>query len=246
MARDPAREPRLAGVQTGTAGAVATLLCLAALTHFIGLTYPREVVFDEATMGKFVAGYCCTGEKVFDLHPPNAKLLIGLSARLAGFDGRFPFGTIGLPYGETPVFALRLVPALAGTAIPALFFLLLREWRASFPSAFLGGVLLALDNALILETRIIVWDGILVAATIGALVCFFRGAGRSRLEWRWLAAAGALAGLAAGTKFTGLSTIAIMGMCLTTGMGIVRAPLTARFRAGLVIVAAGAAVYLAG
>lgn len=246
MAGDRTSAPRASAWPASARGAVLALLCLSALTHFTALTYPRQVVFDEATMGQFVAGYCCTGAKVFDLHPPNAKLLIGLSARLGGFDGTFPFGTIGLPYGDTPIFALRLVPALAGTLIPALFFLLLREWRASFPIAFLGGLLLALDNALLLETRIIVWDGILVASTIAALFCFFRGAGRSTLEWRWLAAAGALAGLAAGTKFTGLSAAALMGLCLATGFGIARAPLAARIRSGALILAMGTAVYLAG
>jgi dolichyl-phosphate-mannose--protein O-mannosyl transferase len=246
MARARSSERSGPAGPSGTTGAVVALLCLAALTHFAALSYPRQVVFDEAMMGKYVAGYCCTGERVFDLHPPNAKLLIGASARLAGFDGRFPFGTIGLPYGDTPIFALRLVPALAGTLIPALFFLLLREWRASYPVAFLGGLLLALDNALLLETRIIVWDGILVASTIATLWCFFRGAGHDRLEWKWLAGAGAFAGLAVGTKFTGLSAVAVMGLCLLSGVGITRARLAARVRAGALIAVAGIAVYVAG
>ena len=77
--------------------AVAALAIAGALTHFIGLGYPRQVVFDEATFGKYVAAYCCTGERIFDVHPPHGKLLIAAAAKIGGFDGRFSFERIGLP-----------------------------------------------------------------------------------------------------------------------------------------------------
>ena len=157
--------------------ALLLLVCLGSLTHFVRLASPREVVFDEVTMGQYVRAYCCTGERVLDMHPPHAKLLIGAAARLGGFDGSFAFEKIGTPYGDTPIFALRLVPALAGILIPPLFLLLLIELGASFPIALLGGLMLALDNALLLETRIIVWDGILVASILRiAGVLFLRAA----------------------------------------------------------------------
>ena len=35
--------------------AIAALAIAGALTHFIGLGYPRQVVFDEATFGKYIA-----------------------------------------------------------------------------------------------------------------------------------------------------------------------------------------------
>src|SRR5689334_8943389 len=157
----------------GRRRAFAALLLAGVLTHAIGLSYPREVVFDEATFGKYVAAYCCTGERIFDVHPPHGKLLIAAAAKLGGFDGRFTFERIGLPYGDTPVWALRLVPALAGAMIPALFMWLLLEFGASVAAALLGGILLALDNGIILETKIIVWDGVLVASTLAAIACFF-------------------------------------------------------------------------
>jgi len=232
---------------TTTAGVrrpLALLLLLGALTHFSGLSHPRQVVFDEATFGNYVSAYCCTGERIFDVHPPHGKLLIALAARLGGFHG-FVFDHIGLPYGDQPVFALRFMPALMGTLIPALFFLLLRELRASPRIALLGGLLVALDNAMLAETRIIVFDGILVAATLGALVCFlaaqrYRGAG-----WR-LVAAGALTGLAIGTKTTGLSVVGLIGVCLVFGLGVVSGPMRSRVRQGLVMSAAALTIYIAG
>src|SRR5262245_10163181 len=106
------------GVATMFRYPVALLLLLGGLTRFTGLTYPREVVFDEVTFGKYVAAYCCTGERIFDVHPPHGKLLIAAAAKLGGFTGSFTFDRIGVAYGEQPLLALRVVPALAGTLIP--------------------------------------------------------------------------------------------------------------------------------
>lgn len=188
------------------AAGLAVLAVLGILTHLPTLTQPREVVFDEVTFGKFVSAYCGTGERMFDVHPPHGKLLISAGAWLGGYRGGFSFERIGLPYGDAPVFALRLVPALAGIAIPLLLFLLLRGLGASTPAGFAGGLLIALDNAMILETRIIVFDGILVASILGALVAIVaaaRAASPQRAQ-ALSAMAGALAGLAVGVKLTGL------------------------------------------
>lgn len=225
--------------------AIIALLLVGAATHFTGLTYPREVVFDEATFGKYVAAYCCTGERIFDVHPPHGKQLMATAGWFAGWDGRFSFERIGLPYGDVPVFALRFVPALAGTLIPALFLLLLLEFGASFPAALLGGALLVLDNALLIETKIIVWDGVLVASTLAALVCFFGALRTGKDGWR-LVLAGACAGLAVGCKLTGLAAPGLMAVCLLFGVGGAGAPLGRRLRQAAILVLSGAAVYLTG
>ncbi len=224
---------------------VALLVALGALTHFAGLTNPRQIVFDEVTFGKYVQAYCCTGERFFDIHPPHGKLLIALAAKLGGFDGAFVFEKIGEPYGDRPVAALRFVPALMGTLIPLLFFLFLRELNASPPIALLGGLLVALDNAMLVETRIMLVDGVLVASTFGALVCFLAAQRHDGRGWR-LVAAGLLAGLAVGTKLTGLVAPGLIGLCLFFGLGVVRGPWGARLRQAVVVIAAASVVYLAG
>lgn len=226
--------------------ALLVLLGIGVLTHFPTLSYPRQVVFDEATFGPYVAAYCCTGQRTFDVHPPHGKLLIAAAAKAGGFDGNFEFGKIGLPYGNTPVFALRFIPAVAGTLIAPLFMLLLLELGASFSIAFLGGVLTALDNALLLETRIIVWDGILVASILGALVCFLAAQRRPQSGLVLTAAAGALAGLAAGCKLTGLAAPAIIALCLMFGLGVVSHPPRRRIQDAFVMTVAALVVYLGG
>jgi dolichyl-phosphate-mannose--protein O-mannosyl transferase len=224
---------------------VAILLALGALTHFVGLSSPRQIVFDEVTFGKFVQAYCCTGERFFDIHPPHGKLVIGLAAWLGGFSSTYSFDTIGQSYGREPVFALRFVPALMGTLLPLIFFWLMRELKASPPIALLGGVLVALDNGLLVETRLLLIDGMLLAATFSAIACFLT-AQRHGAKWPWLLATGALAGLAMGTKLTGLVAPGLIGLCLVFGLGIVSAPWGSRIRQMLIIYPTAAAVYVSG
>lgn len=224
---------------------LAFLLVVGALTHFAGLASPRQVVFDEVTFGQYAQAYCCTGERFLDVHPPHGKLAIALAAKIGGFDRSFTFEKIGQPYGDQPVFALRFVPALMGTLLPLLFFLLLRELKASPPIALIGGLLVALDNGLLVETRFLLVDGMLVASTLGALVCFLAAQRHGGRGWPLLAA-GLLAGLAAGTKLTGLAAPGLMLFCLAFGLGVVQAPIPNRVRQALVLAAAAIVVYLAG
>lgn len=227
--------------------ALALVVVLGALVHFIGLTYPRQVVFDEVHWGKSASAYCCTGQRVFDIHPPHGKLLLALGAKLGGYDGHFSFEQIGQPYTNQPVFFLRLVPAIAGIAIPALLLILLRQLGASPPAALLGALALVFDNAMLLETRLILFDGILVAAILGSLVCLLAvDRSASPLRQRLLCAgAGAFAGLAVGTKFTGLVAPALIVLILLKGStgGGQTMPRLYRF---VIIVAAALVVYLGG
>ena len=221
------------------------LLALGVLTHFVGLTYPRQIVFDEVTFGKFVQAYCCTGERFFDIHPPHGKLLIGLAARLGGFSNTFNFDTIGESYGAEPVFAIRVVPALMGSLIPLIFFWLLRELRASPPIALLGGVLVALDNGLLVEGRLLLIDSILIAATLAAIACFLTTQRRGG-RWPWLLVTGVLTGLAVGTKLTGLVAPGLIVLSSAFGLGVVTGPWKSRIRQVAVIGVTAVAVYVAG
>ncbi len=224
------------------------VLVVSALVHFVGLTYPRQVVFDEVHWGKAVTAYCCTGQRQFDVHPPHGKLLLTLGAVLGGYRGDLSFDRIGEPYTDQPVFFLRLVPALAGIAIPALFLIWLRQLGASLPAAFLGGLLLALDNGLLLETRLILFDGILVASILATLV-FLLAMDRARSEARARALAagcGAFAGLAVGTKFTGLVAPAMVAIYLAKRVYERRTPLATQTVRAIVVVAAALVVYLGG
>lgn len=182
--------------------------------RLIGLTAIHQVVFDEVHFGKFVSSYCCTHERFFDIHPPVGKLIIAGGAYLMGYRGEFSFDSIGQDYGDSTIFGLRLTPAFAGALLPIIVLILLRQVGVSLPLAIVGGVAVALDNALIVESRIIITDSILLAATFGALSCGLAAtrAKTSRSAWLFAIAAGALSGAAVGTKFTGLVAGGLVGL----------------------------------
>ena len=192
------------------------LLLLSAAIHLSGLSHPRSVVFDEVHFGSFASAYCCSHEYFFDPHPPHAKLLIAGVARLLGYRGGAVFDHIGESYGEISPVPLRLAPALAGTLLPLIIFAVLRQLGAARAAAFFGGLLLAFDNALAIHTRVISLDGILLAATFGALSLYLAAEKATTARRRALLSflSGCAAGLAVGSKFTGLAIVGLIGLCL--------------------------------
>jgi dolichyl-phosphate-mannose--protein O-mannosyl transferase len=202
----PAQRTRLALV----------LLALGALLHLYRLAEPRRVVFDEVHFGGFVTNYLGDHSYFFDIHPPHAKLLIAGVAALGGYRGSQPFEKLDQPIEKVSPGLLRLVPALSGILLPLVLFGLLLQLGASPAAAFLGGLAVLLDNAILLQTRVIALDGILLLATFGglsAVLAALSAASRVRAS-AFALLAGALAGLAAGTKFTGLAALPVVGACI--------------------------------
>lgn len=234
---------------------IIVIIVAGVATRFMWLSYPREVVFDEVHFGKFVTAYCCTGERFFDIHPPHAKLLVAGVIKLAGYKGGLPFLNIGQSYGEAPVWAFRLVPALMGVLLPLILFGLWRQLGASRAAAFFGALVAVFDNALTVQSRVISLDGVLLVATFGALSAYLWVEGCIKEKpggWRrWALGSvlvGGLTGLAAGAKLTGLAVAGLIGLILC--WRILRAAtykMLVRYLAiGLLIVVSGGVVYGAG
>lgn len=241
---------------------LALVLAVSVLTTFPWLNFPAEVIFDEVHFGKFVTAYCCSGERIFDIHPPHGKLIIAASAWLGGYRGGFAFDHIGEQYGTTPVVALRFVPALMGAALPLLIFALIRQLGGSPPAAALAAAAIALDNAFKVQSRLIAIDSVLLLATFASLSVFlaamkFEGANYKR--WLLWLLAGCLAGLAAGVKFTGLAAIALLSVIILAQLGRTvianrqrgitphrRRRISSWITAGLIILLGAAGVYVLG
>ena len=180
----------------------ATLLALGLATHFPFIAWPAEVVFDEVHFGKFVSAYF-TGEYYFDIHPPLGKLLIAFAAWVGGFAPGFDFATNGEAYGAVPFVALRFLPNLAGALIPLAGYWLARELQFARSAAFAAGLLLALDNAILVQTHYMLVDGFMLLFGILGLAAFLRARSRD-YAWRWLYFAGALLAGAISVKWIAL------------------------------------------
>jgi len=233
-------------------GAVLAVLTVALFARSVSLSEPRQVVFDEVHFGKFTTAYCCTGERFFDIHPPHGKLAIAGVARLAGYTGGHGFTSIGEQYSDTvPVVAFRSLPVINGVLVVALVMLLIHQLGGTPLIVLLGGVATALDNALVVQSRLISLDMMLLAATLAAVSLFW--AGRTGIErrgwWLWFLAAGGAAGFAVGVKFTGLTALGVLGMGTLLFLWRSRAASRLRWRwfvAGVCILLAAIVVYSAG
>lgn len=188
---------------------LALNLCL----HFIGLNHPDTVVFDEVHFGKFVTAYCCKHDRIFDIHPPHPKLLIALAVKIAGYDGKFDFDHIGEAYEDVSQMAFRFFPALEGSLIPPVLFLLMLQLGASYGAAIFAALFISLDNGFLVQSRIIAMDPLLILSMLSAILICLKALGqnaRGRNTLFFLS--GGAAGLAVGSKFTGLTALALMGL----------------------------------
>lgn len=183
---------------------LAVLTFFAAVTRLSAITHPRAIVFDEVYFRGFALRYL-DGSYFFDIHPPLGKLLLAGWAKL--------FGVSVTASSTDPAVALRVLPALAGTALVAVFYLLLRELTASRRVATFGAALLLLDNAILVESRLILVDSMLLLFGIGALTCYLASRHRTgRAHWVLLSASAVLAGMAASTKWSGLTALGLIGL----------------------------------
>ena len=227
---------------------LAVVFVLGILLRLPFISYPSQVVFDEVGFGKLVTAYGWNHQRLFDIHPPHGKLLITAGAFLGGYTGTIDFTRIGIPCAES-IAPLRIVPALAGGLVPLVVFILLGQLGASRPAAFLGGVFMAFENAVTVQSRVIGLDTLLIFfifASLSALLAAHSRQGKSRMGFMVLA--GVLTGLAVGSKFTGLAAAALAGVVLADALWMEK---SARLRwigvGHIALFAAGAVgIYLIG
>ena len=239
--------------QSQTVRLVLVLFILSSLSQLSFLSNPEQVVFDEYHFGKFATSYCCSHERIFDVHPPHSKLLIAGAASVMGYSGDVEYDRIGEPYPEGDSFALRFFPALIGILIPLVFFQLLRQLRASNPAAFFGALLLVFDNALTVQTRLIALDGMLIFFTLGAISLFFSARNRQGAwQWVYFALCGMAIGMAIGTKYTGMVALGMVGLCMLVYLckdlskDFSLQPLQFWILRGLTVLVSGAFVFVLG
>ncbi|HET9848913.1 MAG TPA: phospholipid carrier-dependent glycosyltransferase [Candidatus Dormibacteraeota bacterium] len=127
----------------------------------------------------------------FDPEPPLAKLIIALGIKLFGFTS----------------FGWRFTPALFGTALVPLMYLLARQLLTVRFFAIAAGTLAAFDGMLFVESRTAVIDIIPITLTVLAYLVFhlhLNADSGARQRWT-IVLTGLIIGLAVGAKWTTLA-----------------------------------------
>ncbi|XP_022104921.1 protein O-mannosyl-transferase 1-like isoform X1 [Acanthaster planci] len=178
------------------------------------LEEPRAVVFDEFHFGKFINLYLHR-TFFFDIHPPLGKLLLAGTSYLAGTNASYPFERIGDEYPcDLPIWHLRLLPAVCGSLLVPLVYLVLIEMRYSDWTALSAAGLILFDNALITQSRFILLDTILLFFTFSALLSLlkFRQIVRSfsLSWWLWMLSLGVTMTCAVSVKYSSIFMVSLV------------------------------------
>jgi dolichyl-phosphate-mannose--protein O-mannosyl transferase len=161
-----------------------------------GLGKPNDIapnspfVFDELYFAND-AHKDLLGQDYFDPEPPLAKLIIALGIKLFGFNS----------------FGWRFMPALFGTALIPLMYLLARQLLSLRFFAIAAGVVTAFDGMTFVESRTAVIDVIPVTFAVLAYLLFHLHLNADTVaRRRWtIVLTGITLGLALGSKWTTLA-----------------------------------------
>ncbi len=191
------------------------LTAVAFFTRLWQLDVPRAIVFDEVYFRQFAADYL-NGHFFFDIHPPFVKLLF------AGIGALFHLSAGQVTSGDPGGMILRILPALAGVFLVPLMYVIIRQLGLGRRIAVFGALLVLFDNALLLESRFVLMDSLLLLLGMGVLSSYLRlRRTKGNRRWVWVVATALLIGMLVSTKWTGL---AVAGLIFVTWIieGVVR------------------------
>ncbi len=174
---------------------VLSLITIAGIgLHLFRIGYPAQPVFDEAHFATYAADYAA-GRVFEDIHPALGKELYAMVLRFypaevlkdATFgklellsNGNLALIRPELDYGNFPYTALRILASLFGVLLPLMLYLLMRSLKGGPVAATLAAFFVAFDSALLVDTRLIFLDGMMIVFGIAALACYFGIRGRRR------------------------------------------------------------------
>jgi dolichyl-phosphate-mannose-protein mannosyltransferase len=142
------------------------------------LGYPRAIVFDETYLIPRAQRYM-QGIFFQESHPPLGRLIIALGQWIVHPNARHnDFALVektNQPWDkDQDMTGYRLIPALVGTFIPILIFLILLKIlpAGSKLLAFLIGLIVIFDNALLVQSRFALSDSILIVFVLASILIF--------------------------------------------------------------------------
>ncbi|MBI5733196.1 phospholipid carrier-dependent glycosyltransferase [Candidatus Jorgensenbacteria bacterium] len=158
--------------------------------HTINLSYPAKPVFDEAHFASYATHYA-THTPFFDIHPPLGKILYSAILTLndpARYQANPRFVEIKRnpktdeieiktpvkEFGSFPYLSLRIMSAVFGILLGLSVYVFTKALTHKELPAILAMFLTIFDNALLLETRLILLNGVYLTFGFFALALFFK------------------------------------------------------------------------
>ncbi|XP_022241341.1 protein O-mannosyl-transferase 2-like [Limulus polyphemus] len=196
--------------------AFGVVVFLTAATRLYKIEEPDHVCWDETHFGKMGSWYI-NHTFFFDVHPPLGKILIGMSGKLTGYNGTFPFNKPGDKYGEHNYIGMRLFCVTLGALIVPFSFLIVWEMTHSVAAALLSASFIMFDVGVLTLSQYILLDPILKFFIIGSVLGMVRFSTKKNRPfsfswWFWLAWTGVFLACSISVKFVGLFVILLVGI----------------------------------
>lgn len=192
------------------------IFILSIFTRLLYINSSNLVVWDEAHFGKF-ANFYLNGTFYFDVHPPLGKMTVAGMGYIAGYDGKFAFGSNSVYDQTVPIGYMRAQCALLGAFIPILVYGTCRNMKLSIVPSVLAATMMLFDNAILTISKFVLLDSILMFFMMLSVFCFTRFTTFSNApfgkDWhKWLLFTGLSLGCTLSTKWVGLFTYAFIGI----------------------------------
>ncbi|XP_055056209.2 protein O-mannosyl-transferase 1 isoform X2 [Misgurnus anguillicaudatus] len=171
---------------------LVAVTALALFTRLYDIQFPKAVVFDEVFYGQFLSLYMKRVHFIDESAPPFGHMILAL----------------GEYSSNVPVWSLRIIPAIAGSLCLPLSYLLVLELRYKHLTALGASVLLLTENSLIVQSRFMLLDSVLIFFLLLAVLSYLRfyKAHDSWFRWFWLVISGVSCACAVGVKYMGMFT----------------------------------------
>ncbi len=196
---------------------ILALLLVSILLRFPALNHPDEPIFDERIYSAFTL-LSAGGNVYFDIHPPLARIMmteIFLTQDLSPYALAFTRAVAETKtFLDFPYIPLRTATAILGAIIPLVLFALARTLGASRTVAGLIGLFVALEPALIVYSRTILPDSLMILLEFSALLVTILALRQKEKKKRYIlvALAGLLIGAAVSIKWVALGMLGVIGL----------------------------------
>ncbi len=178
--------------------------------------YPPVAVVDEGAFVSFISS-TVRGEPFFEVHPPLGWLYMTLAAH-PDRSSLWPEAmyAVGQSFGGFPYERVRLANVILGSLLVVVIYAIARVLGFNYKRAAIPALLAALDNALVLHSRIIMPDSLFLLLGFSGILAFLCALKAPR-EWSrvlLIMLSGILFGLVISVKWTGLGFFAAAAIFL--------------------------------
>ncbi len=195
---------------------VLLVLLVAAILRLPNLAFPDRTMFDEVVYREYTL-MTLEHRPHFDIHPPLAKLLMLFVTKAYPSEAEHVPVRGGEPFGDFPYVPMRTLVAVFGIALPAIVYGIARAIGQRPLVALIPAALVALDNALILYSRAILPDMILLSLEFAGLLFAIIASRRERGGTLLGVISIALFALAIAVKWTALGMLFVGALFLLSG-----------------------------